>query len=84
MIRTDSIYCCILFVRLDNDGNPLKKIIKNNKIYKEINTDYIEQTEITDTWHSDLIYCGSKDEKGKLQTFRYTQNQRRVKTIMKK
>jgi hypothetical protein len=95
MIRTDGISCCILFVRLDKDGKPLKKTIKNKKMCEEINTDYIEQTEITDELkkkkiitidpgHSDLIYCGSKDEKGKLQTFRYTQNQRRLETRMKK
>jgi len=95
MIRTDGISCCILFVRLDKDGKILKKTIKNKKMCEEINTDYIEQTEITDELknkkiitidpgHSDLIYCGSKDEKGKLQTFRYTQNQRRVETRIKK
>lgn len=33
---------------------------------------------------SDIIYCGSKDNGGNLQTFRYTQNQRRVETRMKK
>jgi len=95
MIRTDGISCCILFIRLDKNGNPLKKTIKNKKMCEEINTDYIEQTEITDELkqkkiitidpgHSDLIYCGSKDKKGNLQTFRYTQNQRRVETRMKK
>ena len=95
IIRTDGISCCILFVRLDKDGNTLKKTIKNKKMCEEINTDYIEQTEITDELkkkkvicidpgHSDLIYCGSKDDNDKLQTFRYTQNQRRVETRMKK
>ena len=33
---------------------------------------------------SDLLYCGSKDENDKLQTFRYTQNQRRLETRTKK
>ena len=33
---------------------------------------------------SDLIYCGLTDENGKLQTFRYTQNQRRFEIRMKK
>ena len=95
MIRTDGISCCILFIRTDKDGNPLKKTIINKKMCEEINTDYIEQTEITDELkkkkvicidpnYSDLIYCGSKDDKGNLQTFRYTQNQRRVETRMKK
>jgi hypothetical protein len=34
--------------------------------------------------YSDLIYCGSKDENDNLQTFRYTQNQRRMETRVKK
>ena len=95
MIRTDGVSCCILFIRLDNDGKPLKKTIKNKKKCEEINTDYIEQAEISDELkqkkiicadigHSDLIYCGSKDDKGKLQTFRYTQNQRRLESRTKK
>ena len=33
---------------------------------------------------SDLIYCGYKDENDKFITFRYTQNQRRLETRMKK
>ena len=32
----------------------------------------------------DLIYCGSKDENGEIETFRYTQNQRRLETRTKK
>jgi hypothetical protein len=32
----------------------------------------------------DLIYCGSKDENDNLETFRYTQNQRRLETRNKK
>ena len=32
----------------------------------------------------DLIYCGSKDNDGNLETFRYTQNQRRLETRTKK
>lgn len=35
MIRTDGISCCILFVRLDKDGKPLKKTIKNKKCVKK-------------------------------------------------
>lgn len=34
--------------------------------------------------HSDLIYCGAKDENNKLQTFRYTQNQRRLECRFEK
>lgn len=95
MIRTDGVSCCALFIRLGDNGKPLPKTYKNKKCCEEVNTDYIEKTEITDELrrmkvvcidpnYSDLIYCGSKDENGKLQTFRYTQNQRRLETRMKK
>lgn len=95
MIRTDGISCCILFIKTDKNGEPLKKTNKNKKCREETNTDYIEKTVITDKMrkkkvvcadpnYSDLIYCGSKDENNKLQTFRYTQNQRRVETCNKK
>ena len=88
MIRTDGVSCCALFIRLGTNGKPLPKTRENKKCCEEVNTDYIEKTEITDELRnmkvvcidpnmSDLIYCGSKDENGKLQTFRYTQNQRR-------
>jgi len=95
MIRTDGVSCCALFIRLGTNGKPLPKTRENKKCCEEVNTDYIEKTEITDELRnmkvvcidpnmSDLIYCGSKDETGKLQTFRYTQNQRRIETRMKK
>jgi hypothetical protein len=35
---------------------------------------------VADPGCSDLIYCGSKDENNNLETFRYTQNQRRLET----
>ena len=95
MIRTDGISCCVLFVRVDTNGKPLPKTIKNKKCCEEENTDYIEKVKLTDEIknmkvvcadpnYSDLIYCGSKDETGNLQTFRYTQNQRRLETRLKK
>jgi hypothetical protein len=95
MIRTDGVSGCSLFVRTDIDGKPLKKTNKNKKCSEEVNTDYIEKTELTDELRkmkvvcadpgmSDLIYCGAKDEDGNLQTFRYTQNQRRLETRLKK
>ena len=95
MIRTDGVSCCALFIRLGENGKPLPKTRENKQCCEEVNTDYIEKTEITDELRqmkvvcidpnmSDLIYCGSKDENGKLQTFRYTQNQRRIETRMKK
>jgi len=95
MIRTDTISCCILFIRLDANGKPLKKTISNKKLTEEVNTDYIEKVELTEEIKSkkivcidpnlaDLIYCGSKNADGDLETFRYTQNQRRLETRLKK
>src|SRR3989338_9283101 len=93
MIRTDGISCCILFVKVDSNGKPLSK--RNKKCYQEENIDYIEKAELTtelknkkfvvaDPNFGDLIYCAYKDENDKLITFRYTQNQRRLETRMKK
>ena len=95
MIRTDGVSCCVLFVRVDANMKPLKKTRKNKTCCEEENIDYIEKIEITDELRkmkvvcadpgmSDLIYCGAKDTDGKLQTFRYTQNQRRLETRLKK
>ena len=95
IIRTDGISCCVLFVRVDANGKPLPKTWKNKKCHEEDNIDYIERTIITeelknmkvvcaDPNYSDLIYCGSIDENENLQTFRYTQDQRRVETRSKK
>ena len=39
---------------------------------------------VADPNMADLIYCGSKDKDGNLQTFRYTQNQRRLEIRSKK
>ena len=95
MIRTDGISCCILFVRVDASGKPLPKSYLNKKCCNEENIKYIEHTEITNELKNmkivvadpnkfDLIYCGSRDENGNLETFRYTQNQRRLETRNKK
>ena len=94
MIRTDGISCCVLFVRVDKNGKPLAKTYANKKCCQEENIDYIEKANIDDIKHkkfvcadpnlADLIYCGYKDENDKLITFRYTQNQRRLETQMKK
>jgi hypothetical protein len=95
MIRTDGVSCCVLFVRVDANGKPLPKKCKNKKCWEEENIDNIEKVELTnelknmkvvcaDPNYSDLIYCGSKHENGNLQTFRYTQNQRRLETRLKK
>ena len=44
IIRTDGVSCCILFIRVDTDGNPIKK----KKCCEEENIEYIEKVEITD------------------------------------
>jgi len=94
IIRTDGISCCILFVKVDANGKPLSKTWQNKQCCQEENIDYIEKANLNeikdkkficaDPNMNDLIYCGFKDENGKLQTFRYTQNQRRLETRMKK
>ena len=95
MIKTDGVSVSILFVRVDDKGIPIKK--QKGKKYKEqTDCEYIEKAELTEEQKKmkiitidpndggDLIYCGSKDENGKLETFRYTQNQRRLETRTKK
>jgi predicted metallopeptidase len=95
MIKTDGISISILFVRVDDKGEPVKK--QKGKKYKEqLDCEYIEKVELTNELRKmkivtidpndggDLIYCASKDEKGNLETFRYTQNQRRLETRTKK
>ncbi len=94
MIRTDAISISILFVRNDINGKPLKKCPKNITKYED-NMNYIENIEwneinknkkivVADPNLTDLIYCGSKDENNNLETFRYTQNQRRLETRINK
>lgn len=95
MIKTDGVSCSVLFIKTDEFGIPLSKTLENKKCCQEENIDYIENTLITkelqnmkvvcaDPNMSDLIYCGSKDADGTLETFRYTQNQRRLETRTKK
>ena len=95
MIRTDGISVCILFIRVDVNGKPLSKTYQNKKCCQEENINYIEKTEITeelknmkvvcaDPGMSDLLYFGSHNDKNELETFRYTQNQRRLETRNKK
>jgi hypothetical protein len=95
MIRTDGVSCCVLFVRVDKNGKPLSKTWANNKCCNEENIDYIEKEKLTeeiknkkvvvaDPNLADLIYCGSYNDKNELETFRYTQNQRRLETRNKK
>ncbi len=95
IIRTDGVSCCILFVRVDENGKPLSKTWANKKCCQEENIDYIEKAELTeelknmkvvcaDPGMSDLLYFGLYNNKDKLETFRYTQNQRRLETRNKK
>ena len=93
MIKTDGVAVSILFICLDNNNKPLKfnpcqtKPEENIKyIEDEIITDEIRNKKVIciDPNYCDLIYCGSRDENGILQTFRYTQNQRRLETRVKK
>jgi hypothetical protein len=92
MIRTDGISLSVLFIRVDKGGNIAKKKL-NNKISTD--TKYIEDIQWTDKLKkkrvvcadpnlADIIYCGSKNKNGNLETFRYTQNQRRLETRTKK
>jgi len=93
MIKTDGISVSILFIRLDENNKSLK--FNPYQTQAEENIKYIEKETITDDIrnkkivcidpnYSDLIYCGSKDDNDVLQTFRYTQNQRRMETRVKK
>jgi len=92
MIRTDGISVCILFVVLE-DSKPMSKI-KGKKCKGLINCDYIENVKninqinkrivVADPNKSDIIYCGSKNDDNTLETFRYTQNQRRLEIGIKK
>jgi hypothetical protein len=95
MIRTDGISICIIFIRVDKNGKPLPKTIQNKNNKEDEDISYIEKATITeqlkskkivaaDPNMSDLIYCGSKNKDGNLETFRYTQNQRRLETRLKK
>ena len=92
MIRTDSISVCVLFVLLEN-GKPMSKI-KGKKLKGFLDSNYIENFKnindinkkfvLADPGKSDIIYCGSKNEDNELETFRYTQNQRRLELGTKK
>ena len=95
MIRTDGVSCSILFGRLSPDGIPLKSDDLSIILNKPTEPEYIDKIPLTeelrhmkvvcaDPGHSDLIYCAAHDEKGNLETFRYTQNQRQFETKIKK
>lgn len=86
MIRTDGISVCVLFVLLEN-GKPMSKA-KGKKLKGFLDSNYIENVKniseinkkfvVADPGKSDILYCGYKNEDDELETFRYTQNQRRL------
>jgi hypothetical protein len=92
MIKTDGVSVGVNFIRLKDDGTPYKFNPIVNKMKAEETTKYIEKITITDELRNkklvcadpnisnDLIYCGSKDKDGNLETFRYTQSQRNSET----
>lgn len=92
MIKTDGISVCVLFVLLEN-GKPISKA-KSKKCKGTLDCSYIEDVKdinninkkfvVADPNKSDIIYCGSKNDDGELETFRYTQNQRRLEIGTKK
>jgi hypothetical protein len=92
MIRTDGISVCVLFVLLEN-GKPMSKA-KGKKLKGLLDSNYIENVKnindinkkfvLADPNKADIIYCGSKNNDGELEIFRYTQNQRRLELGTKK
>jgi hypothetical protein len=67
---------------------------KGKKCKGTLNSSYIEDVKnindinkkfvVADPNKADIIYCGSKNDDGELETFRYTQNQRRLEIGTKK
>ena len=97
MITTDGVGASILFKKI-KDGIPIKimpSLQRNIKTQIASQNQYIEKVKITENMKkkklvaidpnlSDLMYCVSKDDNGKIQKFRYTQAQRRLETRNKK
>jgi hypothetical protein len=92
MIKTDGVSVSINFIRLKENGEPYKFNPIVNKMKGDETTKHIEKITITDELRNkklvcadpnisnDLIYCGSKNKDGNLETFRYTQSQRNSET----
>ncbi len=87
MIKTDGVSCSIIFTKIGLKINASKGQISsyiedcNESKRKEL---LDKKMVCADPNHADLIYCGSKDTDNNLETFRYTQNQRRLETRSKK
>ncbi len=91
MIKTDGVSCSILFEKsemvkyeLTTDKSNITSVYIENCDESKRNKLQNMKMVCADPNYSDLIYCGSKDEEGNLETFRYTQNQRRLETRSKK
>ncbi len=87
MIKTDGVSCSIIFNKIDQLKSTTRK--KRSGYIEdcfESKRNELQEMKIVcvDPNYADLIYCGSKDENGNLETFRYTQNQRRLETRSKK
>ena len=89
MIATDGISCSILLIRRDLLGQkpPKKKLVVKAEQYVD-DLDAEEKTDLKqksvvgiDPNMSDLVYCVNEDAS---KRYRYTQNQRRQETKMKK
>ena len=91
-IRTDGVSCSILLIRKDMVGRTVKTP-KPNKEGDEKYIDELTEEELTlikdkkvvaiDPNMSDLIFCVDSDQKNQTQ-FRYSQNQRRKETKVKR
>merc|ERR1711998_312880 len=91
-IRTDGVSCSVLLIRKDMVGRTVKTP-KPNKEGDEKYIDELTEEELTlikdkkvvaiDPNMSDLIFCVDSDQKNQTQ-FRYSQNQRRKETKVKK
>ena len=87
MIETDGVSCCILLVRKDMFGKRFKPQKSKNK--KELYIDDLDDWShlknkkqiCIDPNMSDLLYCSEENTK---KQFRYTQDQRRKETKVKK
>jgi len=88
MIETDGIACSILWMRKDMTGKRFKPKLSPSK---ELYIDDIEPSQLQgktivgiDPNKSDIIFCSTKKDDGSIQTFRYTQDQKRKETKNKK
>lgn len=88
MIETDGVACSILWVRKDMVGKRFKpKLAPSKEVYiDEVEPNQLQGRVVVgiDPNKSDLIFCSTKMQNGSIQTFRYTQDQKRKETKEKK